>query len=99
MLLAIDVGNTQTVIGVYEGASLHRMWRVATNKKHTPDELRLKVLPLLEYAEYPRECFQGSVLASVVPYLTSAWCDALESMLGTAPLVCNAQTAGSLFEA
>ena len=99
MLLAIDVGNTQTVIGVFEDEVLRHMWRVATNKKHTPDELRLKVLPLLEYAGYPCKRIDGSVLASVVPYLTSAWCDTLQDMLGTEPLVCNAKTAGDLFEA
>ena len=48
MLLAIDVGNTQTVMGVYEGEVLAHMWRVATNKSHTSDELRVKVLPLLD---------------------------------------------------
>ena len=35
MLLAIDVGNTQTVLGVYEGKKLRFRWRVATNKLHT----------------------------------------------------------------
>ncbi len=48
MLLVIDVGNTQTAIGVYEGESLDRMWRVATNRDHTADELRVKLLPLLQ---------------------------------------------------
>ena len=40
MLLAIDVGNTQTVFGVYDGDSLLHMWRVATEKRDTSDELR-----------------------------------------------------------
>lgn len=47
MLLAIDVGNTQTVLGVYEGKKLRFRWRVATNKLHTCDELRVKLIPLL----------------------------------------------------
>ena len=47
MLLAIDVGNTQTVVGVYEGKKLSHRWRVATNKHHTCDELRVKLIPLL----------------------------------------------------
>ena len=97
MLLAIDVGNTQTVLGVYDGERLCHMWRVATNKKHTPDELRLKVIPLLESAGYSCSQIDGSALASVVPYLTAAWCDALADMLGEAPLICNAATAGDLF--
>ena len=99
MLLAIDVGNTQTVFGVYDGESLRSMWRVATNKNHTPDELRLKVLPLLDAGGYDLDAINGAVLASVVPYLTAAWSDALQSLLGKPPLVCNAQTAGDLFQA
>ena len=47
MLLAIDVGNTQTVVGIYQGGSLLHRWRVATNKSHTSDELRVKLVPLL----------------------------------------------------
>lgn len=99
MLLAIDVGNTQTVFGVYDGEALCDMWRVATNKNHTPDELRLKVLPLLDAGGYELGAIDGAVLASVVPYLTAAWSDALESLLGKPPLVCNAQTVGDLFQA
>ena len=48
MLLVIDVGNTQTAIGVYEGESLDRMWRVATNRDHTADELRALMEQILE---------------------------------------------------
>ena len=47
MLLAIDVGNTQTVVGIYQDGSLQYRWRVATNKSHTSDELRVKLVPLL----------------------------------------------------
>ena len=61
MLLAIDVGNTQTVFGVYDGESLRSMWRVATNKNHTPDELRLKVLPLLDAGGYDLDAINGAV--------------------------------------
>ena len=98
MLLTIDIGNTQTVIGVYDGSDLRHMWRVATNKSHTPDELRLKIMPLLEAVGYASADIKGSVMASVVPYLTSAWCEALEDLLGESPLICNAQTAGALFK-
>ena len=40
MLLAIDVGNTQTVLGIYDNDKLVHMWRVATNVDHTSAELR-----------------------------------------------------------
>ena len=96
MLLAIDVGNTQTVVGVYEGVVLAHMWRVATNKSHTSDELRVKVLPLLDSEGIAPNDLQGAALASVVPQLTQAWCAALHRM-GIDALVCTAASAGELF--
>lgn len=98
MLLAIDVGNTQTVLGVYEGEHLLHMWRVATNKAHTADELRLKVLPLLESEGIGPERVRGSVLASVVPSLTGAWSRALALLFSAEPLLCTAEAARGLFD-
>ncbi len=97
MLLAIDVGNTQTVVGVYNGSVLVHMWRVATNKNHTSDELRAKVLPLLVSEGIQPAEVHGAALASVVPQLTQAWRAALSRMLGADVLVCTAASAGALF--
>ena len=86
MLLAIDIGNTQTVIGVFDGADLRYMWRVATNKADTSDELRLKAKPLLESEGVPVADIDGSIVA-------------LAAMLGEEPLICSADTAAGLFQA
>lgn len=98
MLLAIDVGNTHTVLGVYDGANLVRMWRIATNKKDTSDELRAKLVPLLNLDGIDTSDIDGAAIASVVPALTSAWRKAASCLAEIAPLVCTAQTAGDLFE-
>lgn len=98
MLLAIDVGNTQTAVGVYQEEVLVHMWRVATNKNHTPDELRVKFLPLLDSENITASDMAGAALASVVPSLTHTWCAALRRM-GINALVCTATTAGKLFPA
>lgn len=98
MLLAIDVGNTQTVIGLYESQKLVHMWRVATNKLHTSDELRVKVLPLFASEKIELSDVDGAVLASVVPKLTLSWREALRCMFKRRPLVVDAQTAGNLFK-
>lgn len=98
MLLAIDVGNTQTVLGVFEGEDLRFMWRMATNKCDTSDELRMKVRPLLDSEGVKAESVEGSIIASVVPALTAAWARALQRMLGTEPIMCSASAAGELFE-
>ena len=73
MLLAIDVGNTQTVLGVYDGEHLVHMWRVATNVDHTSDELRIKLHVLMEAEGVDPKCIDGAILASVVPALTHKW--------------------------
>lgn len=99
MLLAIDVGNTQTVLGLYEAHKLLHMWRVATNKLHTSDELRIKVKPLFESEGIDVSLVDGAVLASVVPSLTEAWNAAMHTMFGKPPLIVDALTAGALFEA
>ena len=98
MLLAIDVGNTQTVLGVYDGADLRNMWRVATHKADTSDELRSKLLPLLKMDGIEAEDVVGVVIASVVPPLTAAWRRAAKRLIGEDPLICSAATAGGLFE-
>lgn len=98
MLLAIDVGNTQTVVGVFDGDRLIHMWRLGTNRAHTSDELRLKLNPLLRDEGMNPAAVTGSALASVVPALTDAWKAALERILGKPPVVCSAKTAGALFE-
>ena len=101
MLLAIDGGNTQTVIGVYRGADLVGMWRVATNKRHTADELRIKLTPLFASAGLSFGEVRGSALASVVPQLTQAWERALRDLTGAETLTCTAQAAAEagLFQA
>ena len=97
-LLAIDVGNTQTVLGVYEGSELLHMWRIGTKKADTSDELRLKLTPLLAADDLDVAAFEGAVLASVVPALTAGWKIALTRLLGCEPLVCDAETAAPLFK-
>ena len=98
MLLAIDIGNTQTVIGVYSANHLEHMWRISTSKTNTSDELRLKVQPLLTSEDIPLSSITGSIVASVVPSLSSAWTRAISGLFGHEALACNAQTASPLFK-
>ncbi len=97
MLLAVDVGNTQTVVGVYEGKDLRHRWRFSTNKLYTPDELRIKTMPLLASENMAFEDVHGVVVSSVVPRLTDAWCEVTRRTIGRPAVVCTAETAGSLF--
>jgi len=63
VLLAIDVGNTNTVIGLFEDRTLHKSWRIKTDSAETSDELTLKITGLL--AGEP--AVTGVALCSTVP--------------------------------
>ena len=99
MLLAIDIGNTHTVIGVYAGEKLESMWRIATSRTATADELRVVLSSLFSLENLSFADVRAGAVASVVPSLTQAWVRAVEDATGVAPLVCSAATAEGLFEA
>jgi type III pantothenate kinase len=70
MLLAIDVGNTQTHVGVFDGSELSEHWRFATESRATEDELAVRVTNLLRLRDMSLGDLDGSVLSSVVPQLS-----------------------------
>src|SRR5919109_2003066 len=67
-LLAIDVGNTQTVFGLFDGTGLREHWRVSTEVERTGDELGLLLRGLVELA-----ALDGLVLTCTVPPLVRAY--------------------------
>lgn len=73
MLLAVDVGNTQTVIGLFSADELVGHWRVSTNASLTSDEIRVKVGGLLALDGRSWSDVNEVIMASVVPLLTMAW--------------------------
>jgi type III pantothenate kinase len=73
MLLAVDVGNTQTVLGLYDGDRLTEHWRVATEAERTGDELGALVGRLLELRDVGFEDVAGVCLSSTVPPLIRAY--------------------------
>ncbi len=86
MLLAIDIGNTNIVLGVFAGRRLAHSWRLATSRQRTPDELGLMVSELLDRAGIRPSAISGVVLASVVPPLTGTAIEMCRRYLGTDPL-------------
>jgi type III pantothenate kinase len=73
MLLAADVGNTQTAFGIFDGERLAEHWRVATESERTADELAALVARLLELEGLGFESVSGFCLASTVPPLVRAY--------------------------
>ncbi|MEM9068252.1 MAG: type III pantothenate kinase [Myxococcota bacterium] len=78
MLLAIDVGNTNTVLGLYDGDQLVHDFRIETAKGRTTDELHVLLANLLDIAEVPRRGVKASILASVVPSVTENFVEAVD---------------------
>ncbi len=76
-LIAVDVGNTETQVGRFMGGELEESWRV-TSGRATTDELRLQLEAMLKTGA--AGC--ASVVCSVVPSLTPAWCEALRAVTG-----------------
>lgn len=70
MLLAVDVGNTSTVFGLFEGAELGDHWRIATERNRSGDELGALYRNFLEL-----ERIEGICLSSTVPQLTRSYQD------------------------
>lgn len=88
MLLAIDVGNTQTQLGVFRDDKLIHEWRASTNPSRTADELALMFGQFLSLADlsFSRQ-ITGVVLASVVPRSAQELRDMTESYFGFSPVV------------
>ena len=70
LLLAIDVGNTNIVFGIFDGERLGEIWRLETLRGRTADELRVLVSRLFAEAGLETARVSGVVLSSVVPPLT-----------------------------
>jgi len=88
MLLVIDVGNTNTVIGVFEGDTLKRDWRVVTRRDRTADEYGILFKQLLGLAGLECSDIEGISISCVVPPLLPALTDLSRNFFGVPdPLV------------
>ena len=90
MLLCIDIGNTNTVMGMYHQEDLISHWRISTQHQKMPDEYAMLMLDLLRHAGLSPEDIQGIALTSVVPPLTGVYEELCRHYLGKEPLVVTA---------
>ncbi len=82
MLLAVDVGNTQTHFGTFEGEQLREHWRFATVRQSTADELGAALRSLLALRGYSFEELGSSIVSSTVPQLEPEWSAMARRYLG-----------------
>jgi len=87
MLLVVDVGNTQTHFGTYEGGELVELWRFATVRDSTADEIGAALRNLVELRGVELEQIDSSIVSSTVPQLGPQWLEMTERYLGHEMLV------------
>jgi type III pantothenate kinase len=91
MLLAIDIGNTNTVVGVFEGKRLRNSFRVSSVRPMTTDEAGFFVSGILERMKIASDDIDRVVIGSVVPNLTSVFEKTAAKYFNCAPVVVTAQ--------
>jgi type III pantothenate kinase len=82
MLLVVDVGNTQTHLGTYEGAELTQHWRFATVRESTADELGIALRNLLALRGLSFADLEASIVSATVPQLRQEWTTMAARYLG-----------------
>jgi len=91
MLLAIDIGNSNIVWGVFDGDKLLVDWRVSTDHAKTTDEYAILLLDLLRVEDISPERMDGVILSSVVPPLTPLFEELSETYFHCLPLIVAAE--------
>jgi len=90
MLLAIDIGNSHTVIGLFNGDTLAYDWRIQTNIKNTADEIASTLHGLFSMRGLHFTGIGGIIIANVVPPLQNSWLTFART-IAVEPLIVNEQ--------
>lgn len=94
MLLAIDMGNTQTALGLFDGDELVRSWRMPTDRSFTADEIHVRLLGFFQMYGLSLDVVDAIAFAGVVPQLSREWHAVAERIAATAVVV-GPQTAAA----
>lgn len=92
MLLALDVGNTETTVGLFQGEQLVGHWRLTTTTARTPDEWSALLSAYLVNAGHSPSGVRAAVVASVAPMVTQSLCDGLAAATGVTPLLVDGRS-------
>jgi len=90
MLLAVDIGNTDITLGVFEGEELHATWHIATGIHRMADEYAALLLNLLHHQSLDTSDIKEIALCSVVPPLIAIFEDLFQRYFHISPLVVGA---------
>jgi hypothetical protein len=87
MLLAIDIGNTNIVLGVFQEKKLIHHWKIQTEKEKTSDEYGVTLLNLFSLSGPEKTAIESVIISSVVPPLTPIFEDLSKSLFQVKPVV------------
>jgi type III pantothenate kinase len=92
MILACDVGNSESTFGLCEGLHVKARWRVTTDGSRTPDEVYLLLLALLAADGIDRTTVTGAAIGSVVPSVTSPLAEACKRLTGVNAVIVDGRS-------
>ncbi len=90
MILVIDVGNTNTVLGVYDGEILVANWRLTTFNNRTADETGMLIRSLFDYSEVSIQDVESVIISSVVPNIMYSLTNGIRKYLHIQPMIVGA---------
>ncbi len=90
MILAIDVGNTQIVVALFDGDALKKSWRISTDKNKSSDELGMVMMQMLSFSGIDKADIEDVIISSVVPPVMHSLTNAVKRYIGCTPLVVGA---------
>ena len=91
MILAFDVGNTETTVALFDGESIAAHWRITTSLPRTPDEFSMLIRSLLHSDSIEVQSVTGSAICSVVPPVTEILGAACHDIVGSDPVFVDAR--------
>ncbi len=95
-LLAIDIGNSHTVLGLFSGDTLLESWRLQSDTKRTADEFALQIFALLEGSVRDPGSIARVIISSVVPSLSRVFIRISEKFLKITPVIVDATNCGGI---
>ena len=87
MILAVDIGNTNIVIGLMEGTETVDTYRITTRSNHTSDEYGLMILQFLQLSNSSPDDVQDAIISSVVPKVMHSFISSMIKFLGIDPMI------------
>ena len=92
MLLAVDIGNTQTALGLFDGEQLVQSWRMPTDHSFTADEIHVRLHGYFHMRGLELDCVDALALAGVVRLLGRGWGGVAEGVGRGAAVMVGADT-------